>query len=168
MLICFTPVQLCETPWTALQAPLSIGFSRQGYSSGLPCPPPGDLPKPRIEPVSLTSNLHWQAGSLPPAPPGNPPAGRGPPKYPGSSPTFSIDLSPCGLSLRWNNLYLQLHPCPRHQCGHTQPISKVPDSKVQWPGRGCQTLPVHLPLPHFWTSVSPNTSAPADQTRDGE
>ena len=33
------------TPWTvAPQAPLSIGFSRQEYWSGLPCPPPGDLP----------------------------------------------------------------------------------------------------------------------------
>ena len=44
------------TPWTvAYQAPLSMGFSRQEYWSGLPCPPPGDLPDPRIEPVSLTS-----------------------------------------------------------------------------------------------------------------
>ena len=39
----------------ACQAPLSIGFSRQEYWSGLPCPPPGDLPSPGIEPVSLTS-----------------------------------------------------------------------------------------------------------------
>ena len=145
-----------------------MGFSRQGYWSGLPCPPPGDLPNPGMEPVSLTINLHWQAGSLPLAPPGKPQAGRGPLKYPGLSPTFSIDLSLCDLFLQWNNLYFQLHPCPCHQCGHTQPISKVPGSKVQWPGRGCQTLLAHLPLPHFWTSVSPNTSAPADQTRDGE
>ena len=36
-------------------APLSIGFSRQEYWSGLPCPPPGDRPDPGIEPVSLTS-----------------------------------------------------------------------------------------------------------------
>ena len=39
------------TPWTiACQSPLSMGFSRQGYWSGLPCPPPGDLPNPGIEP----------------------------------------------------------------------------------------------------------------------
>ena len=45
------------TPWTvAHQAPLSMGFSRQEYWSGLPCPPPGDLPDPRIEPASLTSS----------------------------------------------------------------------------------------------------------------
>ena len=38
------------TPWTvARQAPLSVGFSRQKYWSGLPCPPPGDLPDPRIK-----------------------------------------------------------------------------------------------------------------------
>ena len=39
------------TPWTvACQAPLSMGFSRQEYWSGLPFPSPRDLPKPRIEP----------------------------------------------------------------------------------------------------------------------
>ena len=36
----------------AHQAPLSVGFSRQEYWSGLPFPPPGDLPHPGIEPVS--------------------------------------------------------------------------------------------------------------------
>ena len=46
-------VQLYVTPWTvACQAPLSVGFSRQEYQSGLPCPPPGDLPDPRIDPGS--------------------------------------------------------------------------------------------------------------------
>ena len=41
------------TPWTvAYQAPLPWGFSRQKYWSGLPCPPPGDFPNPRIEPRS--------------------------------------------------------------------------------------------------------------------
>ena len=45
-------VRLFATPWTvARQAPLSMGFSRQEYWSGLPCPPPGDLPYPGIEPV---------------------------------------------------------------------------------------------------------------------
>ena len=40
---------------TAHQAPLSMGFSRQEYWSGLPCPPPGDLPDPESEPLSLRS-----------------------------------------------------------------------------------------------------------------
>ena len=44
------------TPWTAArQAPLSMGFSRQEYWSGLPFPPPGDLPDPGMEPMSLAS-----------------------------------------------------------------------------------------------------------------
>ena len=50
------------TPWTvARQAPLSMGFSRQEYWSGLPFPSPGDLPNPGIEPVSPA----WQVDSLP-------------------------------------------------------------------------------------------------------
>ena len=53
MLSCFSRVRLFATPWTvAHQAPLSRGFSRQDHWSGLPCPPPGDLPDPGIEPVS--------------------------------------------------------------------------------------------------------------------
>ena len=56
VLSCFSHVQLSVTPGTvALQDPLSLGFSRQEYWSGLPCPPPGDLPDPGIEPSSLTS-----------------------------------------------------------------------------------------------------------------
>ena len=47
-------VQLFMTPWTAArQAPLSVEFSRQGYSRGFPFPPPGDLPHPRMEPGLL-------------------------------------------------------------------------------------------------------------------
>ena len=43
-------VRLFATPWTvAYQAPLSMGFSRQEYWSGLPFPSPGDLPDPGIE-----------------------------------------------------------------------------------------------------------------------
>ena len=52
----FSPVGLFVTPPTiALQAPLSMGFSRQEYWSGLPCLPPGDLPDPGIEPASVMS-----------------------------------------------------------------------------------------------------------------
>ena len=49
-------VRLFVTTWTiAHQTPLSIGFSRQEYWSGLSCPPPGDRPNPGTKPVSLTS-----------------------------------------------------------------------------------------------------------------
>ena len=52
------------TLWTvACQAPLSMGFSRQEYWSGLPCISPGDLPNPETEPISLYL-LHWQVDSL--------------------------------------------------------------------------------------------------------
>ena len=49
-------VRLFETLWTvAHQAPLSMGFSKHEYWSGLPFPPPEDLPDPGIEPASLMS-----------------------------------------------------------------------------------------------------------------
>ena len=51
-----------KTPWTvACQAPLSMGFSRQEYCSGLPFPSPGDLPYPEVKPGSPA----MQADSLP-------------------------------------------------------------------------------------------------------
>ena len=57
-------VQLFVTPWTvAHQSPLSMGFFRQEYWNGLPCPPPGDLPDPGIEPISPASPA-VQADSL--------------------------------------------------------------------------------------------------------
>ena len=68
----FSCVHLCASPWTgACQIPLSMGFSRHEYWSGLPCPPPGDLPDPGIEPASLmspalaggffTTSVTWEA-----------------------------------------------------------------------------------------------------------
>ena len=49
-------VRLFATPWTVdHQAPLFMGFSRQEYWSGLPFPPPGDLPNTWIEPLSPAS-----------------------------------------------------------------------------------------------------------------
>ena len=56
------------TLWTvAHQAPLSMGFSRKEYLSGLPYPSPGDLPDSEIEPASLVSPA-LQADSLPTEP----------------------------------------------------------------------------------------------------
>ena len=68
----FSHVQLFVTPWpVAHQTCLSIGFSRQEYRSGLPYPPPGDLPKPGIKPLSPASPA-LQADSLPIEPPRKP------------------------------------------------------------------------------------------------
>ena len=51
------------TPWTvAHQVPLSMELSRQEYWSGLPFPPPGDLPDSGIEPTSLASHVSYIAG----------------------------------------------------------------------------------------------------------
>ena len=78
MLGCFNHVQHFATLWTvACQASLSMGFSRQEYWSGLPYPPPGDLPDlpgdlpdPGIEPASpatpalqgiLLLLSHWES-----------------------------------------------------------------------------------------------------------
>ena len=69
---CISHVHLFVTPWTiAHQAPLSMGSSRQEYWSGLPCPLPGDLLHPRIEPKSHVAPALW-ADSLPLVPPGKP------------------------------------------------------------------------------------------------
>ena len=60
-------VRLFVTPWTvAYQAPLSMGFSRQEYWSGLPFPSPGDLPDPGIKPRSPA----LEADTLTSEPPG--------------------------------------------------------------------------------------------------
>ena len=58
----------------ACQAPLSMGFSKQEHWSGLPCPSPGDLPDPGIEPAALkppalsgrffTTRATWEAQQL--------------------------------------------------------------------------------------------------------
>ena len=61
-------VRLFVTPWTvAHQALPSMEFSRQVYWSGLPCPPPGDLPNPGIEPEFPA----LRADALSSEPPGN-------------------------------------------------------------------------------------------------
>ena len=55
--------QPCPTLWTvARQVPLSLGFSRQEYWSGLPSPPPGNLPDPGIDPTSPGSPALALAG----------------------------------------------------------------------------------------------------------
>ena len=69
MLSHFSCFRLFATLWpVTLQAPLSMGFSRQEYWSGLPCPSPGDLSNPGIE---LRSPA-LQVDSLPSEPPGKP------------------------------------------------------------------------------------------------
>ena len=72
VLSCFTPVQLFVAPGAvARQAPLPMGFSRQEYWSGVPCPPQRIFPTQGSN-LSLLRLLHWHTGSLPLAAPGKP------------------------------------------------------------------------------------------------
>ena len=72
MCVCAQSYPTLGTLWTiARQAPLSMGFSRQEYWSGLPFPSPGDLPDPRIEPESLVSPV-LAGGFFTSAPPEKP------------------------------------------------------------------------------------------------
>ena len=68
----FSHARLFATPLTVShQSPLSMGFSKQEYWNGLPCPSPGDFPDPGIEPMSFTSPA--LAGRFfPLVPPGKP------------------------------------------------------------------------------------------------
>ena len=85
------------TPWTlAHQAPLSVGFSRQGYWTGLPCPPSGALPNPGIKSVPSASPAlkayslptgYQQSATL---------GGHGPPRT-GFSVTFRLERSEASL-----------------------------------------------------------------------
>ena len=78
MLSCFSCVLFFATLWTVAHQdcspPLSMGFPRQEYCCGLPCPPPRDLPEPGIKPASLmspalaggffTTSATWEAISI--------------------------------------------------------------------------------------------------------
>ena len=87
----FSCVRLFVTLWmVAHHAPLSMGFCRQQYWHGLPCPPAGDLPDPRIKPTSLTSPALASGLSL--EPPGKP--------MDHYSPSFSHQ---CGWSSSYND-----------------------------------------------------------------
>ena len=70
MCVCVPKAQLLQSCLTLCNPdPLTMGISRQEYWSGLPCPPPGDLPDPEIVPASLmfpvlaagfsTSSIAW-------------------------------------------------------------------------------------------------------------
>ena len=106
MLSYFSCDQFFATSWAVVhQSPLSMGFSRQEYWSGLPCPPPGAL-------LTQGSNhhllclLHWQAGSLTLAPP--------------EKPCMSLLLFSCSVvsdSLQPQGLQHARLPCPSLSLG---------------------------------------------------
>ena len=108
MLCCthvFSWVWPLVTPWTvACQAPLSMGFSRQEYESGLPFPSSWDIPSPGIEPTYPA----WQADSLPLSHVGTPREDRGSFKFLVISLIWVVCLrKPLALSIPTHGLFRQ-------------------------------------------------------------
>ena len=117
---CYVVSNSLATPWTgACQPPLSMGFSRQEYWSGLPLPSPGNLPNPKIEPTSPTLAGRFFTTELPGKPIGNrePTSTSMPSKYepyqPASSkPSFHLHTH------RFR--YIEIQTClPKWQRGHS-------------------------------------------------
>ena len=123
----FSHVRLFMTPWTvALQAPLSMGFSRQEYWSGLPFPP-GDHPDLGIKPWSPS----LQVDSLLPEPPGKP-KNTGEDSLSRLQGYFQTQESNCGLlHCRWILYQLSYQRSPYNSIVRPQP-----DFKKQGDGGG--------------------------------
>ena len=122
MLSRFRRVWFFVTLWTAArQAPLSMGFSRQNYWSGLPFPPLGDLPDLRMDPMSLMPHALAAAAK----------SAAAAAKSLQSCPTLcdSIDGSPLGSSVEyWSGLpfHSPVHESEKWKWSH----SVVPDSNI--------------------------------------
>ena len=122
----FTLVWLFVTLWTvAHQLPLSMGFSRQEYWSGLPCPPPRDLLVPGIEPTSLSS-----------------PALAG--RFFITSATWEAPVSASAIH-NCEMEYILLHPSWR-----TSDVGTYPDQNIVWVGREWEESRAES---RWWTGV---------------
>ena len=128
-------LQLCQlfvTLWTVVhQIPLSKGFAKQGYWSGLPFPPPGDLLDPRIEPTSLRL-LHWPVHSLPLTVPGKPnKKGKFEPEtYTQGECRVKVKVEIGGLHL-WAEEYRRL-PEAREEAGNRLSLTALGRSQCCW------------------------------------
>ena len=123
-------VWLFVTPWTvAHQAPLLQGFPNQDYWSGLPFPPPGDLPDPGLEPVSPVSpalaDRFFTTG-----PPGKPPE------------SYAWQVVWVGLHFSSCNPHAQRELCS----GHVSPGRSCPALTAAW------RVPAHLVRCAYWIS----------------
>ena len=120
MLSHFSCVQLFGTLRTvAHQAPLSTGFSKQEYWSGLPCPSPGDLPDPGIK-LAAPEATAVQADSLPLSHLGN------------RQPTGISNLTYTGITLHLpplNCFFLQLSPSPKKNSFY-HPVAHVKNFEI--------------------------------------
>ena len=136
----------------AHQAPLSMGFSRQKYGNGLPCPPPGDLPNPEIEPTSLVSPA--LAGRfLTTEPPGKPFRGQASLQTRAEHSRMIHTLSKWDETLRTGRRYNAEQQSVYLQSSNTQPgspfilrISRCRSQPVDW-NPGGAGRPPKAPLP---------------------
>ena len=154
MLSCFSHVQLFATLRAeAHEAPLSMGFSRQKYWSGLPFLSPVVLPDPR-DGTHVLCLLHWQAGSIPLAPPGKPIS------YMFSSiqlscPVMSDSFQPQGLQHA-------SPPCPSPTpgaCSNSCPSSWWYHPTISSSAGPFNVSVVHIRWPKYWSfsiSISPS------------
>ena len=109
---------LFGTPWTvAHQDPLSMGFSRQEYWSGLPFPSPGDLPLPGIEPRSPT----LKADTLTSEPPGKPVCF-----------CIYVPLDSLSCDTLYINVYIYMYVCYSHVSNSSWPRGLKP-TMLLWP-----------------------------------
>ena len=123
-----------------------MGFSRQEYWSGLPCPSPGDLPDPGIEPGSPT----LQADALPSEPPGKPPPAQTGIKSPCSwdfpgGPVAKTPLSPCrghGFN-HWSGNQIPRAAAEVATCRNLDPAQRknpLKKKKIQPPASSSRTM----------------------------
>ena len=131
-----SPVWLSATPWTvAHPVPLSMGFSRQEYWSGLPVPSPGDLPDPGMKPRCPT----WQADSLPSEPPGKP-CNTQPTVNSSSQPVLGNSLI-LWISFSPRQSFLQSDWRQKSQCPQSLRLSTCPLRKASKTGTCINTHP---------------------------
>ena len=155
------------TLWAIVhQAPLSMGFSRQEYWSGLPHPPPGDLPGPGIEPMSLTSpalvgsffatSTTWEAHCWYPSPDPRPPT---------CTPHHACRLSPSVLiTSGTRTTFFQ----PHWPLNLTVPLKTCSFGVNSCRGQPDSPLSNSVPLDCFWTSVDHRTLFPVWCSRHKE
>ena len=148
-----------QSQTVARQAPLSMGFPKPEYWSVLPCPLPGDLPNPGIEPRSPA----LQADSLPPEPPGKPE----------DTAVGSLSFLHRNFSTQESNPSL-LSPAPAGRFLTTAPPGKPPlvcvysaPPRHSAPGERKATGRVPCSLATCWPLVLPASLSqdPGDQTR---
>ncbi|CAM9214564.1 unnamed protein product, partial [Rangifer tarandus platyrhynchus] len=149
-------VQPFVTPWAvSSQAPLSMGFSRQEYWSGSPCPPPGDLPDLGIKPTSPASPAS-QADPFPAEPPGEPKnTGVGYPSY-----LTAVHSLPCQILNCKSSCFRPTGDTSKVPMTSSAPVSGHLRSRKRRPSRSPARLPQWSLSPHPCPAPPPSPLPP--------